>query len=211
MLNLGLSNVVVKNYSGTSNKISIQLFFNLSSAYPTDRVKRVLMASTIDALTSLNLCNGKEPEIIINATNELGVEYSIKYFISSERIVEKDKINDLIYKKVISHLAFTGMTLASRDSIFPTEQSYFQFGYDKKLILFHNELFSHFTEEEVKQLSTSISVYPISKDATLIQQGESGESMFLVVEGLFQVTMKTEDDKKLKLAMLSPGSYLGEM
>ncbi len=206
-----LSNVVVKNYSGSADKITNEILFNLSLAYPTDRVKRVLRASAIDALTNLNLCEGKEPKVIINSTGELGIEYSVKYFIKPERITDKKEIDDLIYKKVISHLTYTGMTLSTKDSIFPTEQSYFQFGYDKKLILLHNELFAHFTENEIEQLSKIISVYPTPKDSVLIKQGESGESMFLVVEGLFQVSMVTEDDKKLELAMLSPGAYLGEM
>ncbi len=206
-----LSNVVVKNYSGSTDLITIQLFFNLSSAYPTDRVKRVLKASVIDALTPLDLINEKEPEVSINGTNELGIEYSIKYLIKPEAIVDRSKIDDLIYKKVLSHLSFTGMKLITKDSLFPTEQSYFQFGFDKKLILLHNELFSLFTKEEIEQLSKKVSVFPAIKNDVLIQQGESGDSMFLVVEGVLEVSMTTEDNKTIQLALLSPGAYLGEM
>ncbi|MCF6268181.1 MAG: mechanosensitive ion channel family protein [Melioribacteraceae bacterium] len=205
-----LSNIVVKNYSGSKDQVSIQLFFNLSSAYPTERVKRVLMASVIDALTPLNISD-KEPEINISATNELGIEYSIKYFIRPEKITERTEINDLIYKKVLSHLSFTGMKLITKDSLFPTEQSYFQFGYDKKLILLHNELFSHFTKKEIDQLSRKISVFSVAKEDVLIKQNESGESMFLVVEGLLKVSMKTAKGEVIQLAILSPGAYLGEM
>lgn len=206
-----LSNVIVKNYSGATEQITIQLFFNLSSAYPTERVKRVLKASALDALTPLYISDGKEPEININATNELGIEYSVKYLIRPEKITDRSEINDLIYKKVISHLSYTGMKLITKDSLFPTEQSYFQFGYDKKLILLHNELFSLFTKNEIEQLSEKISLVPLSKDDVLIQQGESGGSMFLVVEGLFQVSMTANNDENIQLALLSPGAYLGEM
>jgi len=206
-----LSNVIVKNYSGSKDLITVQLLFNLSSAYPTERVKRVLKASVIDALTPHNLLDKNEPEISINDTNELGIEYSIKYLIKPEKIVDRSKIDDLIYKKVLSHLSYTGMKLITKDSLFPTEQSYFQFGFDKKLILMHNELFSHFTQKEIDQLSKKINVLSVSKDSILIKQGESGESMFLVVEGLLQVSMTTDKNEKIDLALLSPGAYLGEM
>jgi branched-chain amino acid transport system substrate-binding protein len=207
-----LSSVIVKNYTGITDEIKIELLFNLSSAYPTNRVIRVLEASVIDALIVLDLLEEKEPEININATNELGVEYSAKYFIKPEKIVERTKINDLIYSKVLSHLAFTGMKLITRDSIFPTEQGYFHFGYDKKLILIHNELFNPFTNKEIDKLSKNITIVPLKKDSTLIKQGDSGESMFLIVEGVLQVSMiREEDNQNIKLAVLSPGAYLGEM
>ena len=108
------------------------------------------------------VCSGN-----ISDTNELGIEYSIKYLIKPEKIVDKLKIDDLIYKKVLSHLSYTGMKLITKDSLFPTEQSYFQFGFDKKLILMHNELFSHFTQKEIDQLSNKITVFSISKDDVL--------------------------------------------
>jgi len=206
-----LSNVIVKNYSGSKDHIAIKLLFNLSSAYPTERVKRVLMASAIDALTPLNLSDENEPEINISDTNELGIEYSITYLLKPEKIIDRSKIDDLIYKKVLSHLSYTGMKLITKDSLFPTEQSYFQFGFDKKLILMHNELFSHFIKKEIDQLSQKIKVFSVSKDDVLIQQSESGESMFLVVEGLLQVSMTTDKNEKIDLALLSPGAYLGEM
>ncbi len=206
-----LTSVIIKNYSGITDEISIELLFNLSSAYPTERVMRVLKASVVDALLTLNLLSKtNEPKITINATNELGIEYSAKYYVQPKHITDRDELNNLIYSKVLSHLTHTGMKLITKDSKFPTAQSYFQFGYDKKFILLHNELFSLFTTNEIENLSDSITLVSKSKDTVLIKEEDSGESMFLLVEGLLRVSTTT-DDKEIELAVLSPGAYLGEM
>lgn len=205
-----LNSVVVKNYSGTFDEISIELLLNLSSAYPTERVMRVLKASATDALLALNLLSKNGPKITINATNELGIEYSVKYYIQPKHIIDRTKINNLIYSKVLSHLTHTGMKLITKDSQFPTAQSYFQFGYDKKFILLHNELFSLFTTNEINSLSDSITLVSKPKDTVLIKEKDSGESMFLLVEGLLRVSTKT-NNKEIELAILSPGAYIGEM
>ena len=47
-------------------------------------------------------------------------------------------------------------------------------------------------------------------EEVLFNQGDDGESLFVLVEGLLEVSMPTEGEKQ-HLSFLRPGSFLGEM
>ena len=74
------------------------------------------------------------------------------------------------------------------------------------------ELFSHLEDEELSLLTKTITRRVYAEGDHLIERGDVGESMFILVEGLVYVYADTGDGgEELKVAQIIPGQFFGEM
>jgi len=70
-------------------------------------------------------------------------------------------------------------------------------------------MFRFLTEESMKSLVEHSTVYGAPPGSILIEEGEAGESLFVVIYGNLRVSHDV-NDKHLNLALLQPGDYFGE-
>ena len=77
-------------------------------------------------------------------------------------------------------------------------------------LLSNIDLFKDFSEEMLQAITSSLHLQKFKPEEVLFNQGDDGESLFVLVEGLLEVSMQTEGKKK-HLSFLRPGSFLGEM
>ena len=77
-------------------------------------------------------------------------------------------------------------------------------------LLSNIDLFKDFSEEMLQAITSSLHLQKFKPDEILFNQGDDGESIFVLVEGLLEVSMPTEGEKE-HLSFLRPGSFLGEM
>lgn len=52
---------------------------------------------------------------------------------------------------------------------------------------------------------------PFAEDELIVEQGSTGDAMFIVADGTVRVLHKTSSDKTTELARLGPGAFFGEM
>ena len=71
-------------------------------------------------------------------------------------------------------------------------------------------LFKDFSEELLQAITDSFHLRELKSEEVLFNQGDDGESLFVLVEGLLEVSSQIEDEKR-HLSFLRPGSFLGEM
>ncbi len=211
-----LSNFIIKNFTGTEDEIQFVLSLTLDFSIPTERVKRILFAAAKDALLSLDLECSNEPTVKLKRTYELGVEYNVYYWIKPWENISPVDMNDKINSTILDHLKNSGLTLAypkveRYSKKIPINQIDLDSSKDRKQILANNEFFNLFNSEELKKLSEKIRPSYFKMNETLIQQRASGDSMFILIEGLLDVSMVTENDEKINIGRLTPGEYFGEM
>ncbi len=53
--------------------------------------------------------------------------------------------------------------------------------------------------------------HELQRDAMICKQGQPGDSLFLVVEGVLEVSVTGSSGERIVLARIEPGSYVGEM
>ena len=211
-----ISNFIIKNFTGTEDEIQFVLSLTLDFSIPTERVKRILFAAAKDALLSLDLECSNEPTVKLKRTYELGVEYNVYYWIKPWENISPVDMNDKINSTILDHLKNSGLTLAypkveRYSKKIPINQIDLDSSKDRKQILANNEFFNLFNSEELKKLSEKITPSYFKMNETLIQQRASGDSMFILIEGLLDVSMVTENDEKINIGRLTPGEYFGEM
>ena len=71
-------------------------------------------------------------------------------------------------------------------------------------------LFKDFSEELLQAITDSFHLRELKPEEVLFNQGDDGESLFVLVEGLLEVSSQIEGEKR-HLSFLRPGSFLGEM
>jgi len=112
------------------------------------------------------------------------------------------------------HLTYAGITPSyDRQDIFyekmPSQKSW-RNKEDRMDLLSKIELFKDFSAELLESISDSFKLKSLKSKEVLIKQGDDGESLFVLVEGLLDVSLQVGDEER-HLTLLPPGSFLGEM
>jgi CRP-like cAMP-binding protein len=81
---------------------------------------------------------------------------------------------------------------------------------DRMDLLSNIALFQDFSGELLEAITNSFHLRELKLEEVLFSQGDGGESLFVLVEGLLEVSSQVEGEKR-HLSFLRPGSFLGEM
>jgi CRP/FNR family cyclic AMP-dependent transcriptional regulator len=71
--------------------------------------------------------------------------------------------------------------------------------------------FAPLAEDTVREIATSGVVRQFPKNAVLINEGEHGDSLFIVLSGRVKVFASNEAGKEVVIDFHGPGEYIGEM
>lgn len=72
-------------------------------------------------------------------------------------------------------------------------------------------LFASFTDEELGELANRAQTIDCAAEEAVCQEGEEGDSLFLIMNGSVRVTHTTEKGLDQPITLLGPGACLGEM
>ncbi len=72
-------------------------------------------------------------------------------------------------------------------------------------------IFGALTDDEIRQLASTIRPIELGPVERIIVQGRKGTSLFIVAEGNLEVMVRQKDGVDLRVAMLEQGSVFGEM
>jgi HEAT repeat protein len=81
---------------------------------------------------------------------------------------------------------------------------------ERMLLLSRVPLFAQLTLEQLEAIDATMSEVHYMEGETITREGETGDELFVVLEGEVSIYKETEGDRLL-LSTLGPGSYLGEM
>lgn len=190
----------------------------LDFSVPTDRALRILTAGALSAVGRGGVLEKPEPNVIIAGTNEFGVEYRIRFWTGPWHDgITAGTARSAIMGSVLSHLRVTGITPAypKQDvyhSRMPTRhQDVESLGYLTKLLR-QTEIFRQLEDEELLTLATQMHRRVVSAGMHVICQGEAGDSMFILSEGLLHAFIHSEDGGAyVKVGQIEPGEFFGEM
>jgi CRP-like cAMP-binding protein len=75
----------------------------------------------------------------------------------------------------------------------------------------HNALFDDFTEADLTQLGAYMRVYVAPSGGVIIREGDPGDFLLFIVDGLVDVTKTDRHGQVKRIAVTPPGQALGEM
>jgi uncharacterized membrane protein len=82
---------------------------------------------------------------------------------------------------------------------------------DSTELLANTNLFDDLSPEDVAALAANLKPQKLSAGQSLFQKGDSGDSMFLVTDGVVRIFLPGEGGKKVNLREVHVGHYFGEL
>jgi len=72
-------------------------------------------------------------------------------------------------------------------------------------------LFSELDDEEFGLVQKLITFHDVTKKSVVLQEGEEGNSLFVIISGSVKISYYAPDGREVVLSLLAPGDFFGEM
>jgi small-conductance mechanosensitive channel len=213
-----LGEKVVTNLWGSGPESRFDTSVVLDFSIPADRALRVLQAGAHAAIGQCGVINSPPPNVIVGATNQLGIEYKIRFWTGPWQNGNTfGTARGAIMTSVLGHLKQAGITPAyPKQDLFyaemPTRHLNTQSLEDRAQLLAQTEIFKHLEKTDIRSLAQLMQERVFRRGERLILQGASGDSMFILSEGLLHAFVNTDGNgTELKVGQIVPGEFFGEM
>jgi small-conductance mechanosensitive channel len=192
-----------KNYSTPKRSFRVLVPVVLDYNVPVEVARRLLLAAVRGAPLVLR---EPPPDVMLDSFTDHGLSYLVRFWVADYEpmVPARDQVMACIHR----HLRLGGVQLChARQDVTLARAAPTPGAEGRRMAaLRHVELFRALTEGDVNELTEALSVRRIPAGAAVVQAGEAGASLFVVVEGLLEVRGGTE-----VLATLGPGEVFGEM
>jgi small-conductance mechanosensitive channel/CRP-like cAMP-binding protein len=198
----------LRNYSRPERYYRDSFKITLPNTVTAHQAERNLIAAArqIDSVAVLPIA----PTAQIAAFNERGIEWELKY-----PVPDADKASSIrhrIKRNVMRNLHYSGIKLP-RATVEMTEIAAPQVTVeltDDQAFLLSFELFTTLMLEELEVLCRGMSRRLVEAGKAIVTQGEEGDSLFVLREGLLSVTINA-DGIDTVVGQIVPGNFFGEM
>jgi small-conductance mechanosensitive channel/CRP-like cAMP-binding protein len=215
--NSRIGDMVVTNFSKPNTCAEFELLFSLDFSVPSDRVLRVLTAAAM-AVTGNGILEDEEhePKARIKAISHEGVEYKLKYWVDCAK-VGPGKARHRVLESVLDgfHQAGLAPSQPKQDLFYapmPNRQLDTRSLADRMELLSRIELFSTLEQSDLETLALDLNQLYIDSGQKVITQGEPGDSMFIVIEGLLHVLIDFQGaGQQTRVGHVRAGEFFGEM
>jgi branched-chain amino acid transport system substrate-binding protein len=207
-----LAEARLTNYSLPTRSSDLIVLIHLR--VPLERARRILAAATRIAAQSGNgLLAEPAPHVLVDSENERGVCYKLLVSYDISRIAPYEA-KSVVLKHIFKHLQQAGIEPGRprREVVWQRREYALDWRHyaDRKNLLETSQLFQCLTDAESEYLAQHLLIRHFNRGETLIRQGEPGNSMFGLAEGLLSVYVEREEDS-LKVSQIQAGSFFGEM
>ena len=186
------------------------------TAEPVERAKRILLSAMLCADGVLPT---PRPDVVVEAVTPNGISYVARYWMNDfGRVL---LVRDAVLTAVLGNLARAGIEPARpKQEIRRRQPGPPDGGSLRRGLLRQLELFDAFDDKEVDALAQAMRQFHIPAGTAAVRQGDAGESLFVIAEGVFDVQAAaptptdTEDGQRpgvVHLTRLRPGDLFGEM
>lgn len=209
------------NFSRPNPSFRASVPILLDHEVPVERAKRILLSAMLCADGVLPI---PRPDVIVEAVTPNGISYQARFWTDDGGRVSL--VRDAVLTAALANLARAGIEPARPKQEVRRRQPA-QPGTDmlRHSLLRQLELFDAFDDEEIGALAQAMRELHLPAGTAAVRQGEAGESLFVIAEGVFdvQVTAPGSTDAAsiipndgqrpgvIHLTRLRPGDLFGEM
>lgn len=209
-----LTNTVITNFSLPQTAARFEMDIVLDFSVPTKRALRILSAALVSCIGPKGPLADPAPKVRVNAITEFGVQYRLRYYLEPAD-VSPSKARNTITEALVSHINQAGIALSyPRHDLFlarmPWRQKSWTYLKDQIRQLQRLSMFSQLEESDLEFIAKNMTLHELEKQSVIVTQGDAGDSMFILAEGLLEVLINQADGTPLKVADLAPGTFFGE-
>jgi small-conductance mechanosensitive channel/CRP-like cAMP-binding protein len=212
-----LATLVVTNRGAVAQRMRDEVSVTLDFSIATERARRILQAAAVQATDGPGFCNDPAPRVLVGAVGPDGIEYLVRYWTTVWKQLSPSGARDVVTSAIVEHLRQAGLAPGhSKEDLFfapmPSRQIDSLSDADCAELLSRVELFRALDENDLALLATGVHRVTVHAGTALLNVGDPGESMFIVVEGVLDVLVSDPDGgAPRRVSRIGPGEVIGEM
>ncbi|MFN8389812.1 MAG: mechanosensitive ion channel family protein [Bdellovibrionota bacterium] len=199
----------IRNFSRPSGEHGVEVEIGFSYNDPPNKVKHILrsIASTTPGIVSDDVATRTL------AYGDSEIRYQVRFYIGDyERLpdIQEEYLTQVWYAVRRNGLTIpfpirtvykTEMPLSPREETAP----------EIRRLLEGVEIFSPLEEEELDDLARDAVVHEFAKGERIVTQGDSGDALYVIMNGAARVCVQGENNSEFEVARLEAGQFFGEM
>ena len=209
------------NFSRPNPSFRASVPILLDHEVPVERAKRILLSAMLCADGVLPI---PRPDVIVEGVTPNGITYLARFWTDDGGRVSL--VRDAVLTGVLANLARAGIEPARpKQEVRRRQPAQLDTDTLRHSLLRQLELFDAFDDEEVGALAQAMRELHLPTGTAAVRQGEAGESLFVIAEGVFDVQVAApgstdsasiipNDGQRpgvIHLTRLRPGDLFGEM
>lgn len=212
-----LAEDLVTNFTRPSAATRYECTIDLDPSVPADRAKNILLGAARSLAGTRGFVGDREPAVLVSGTSERGVEYLIRFWILPWNPLSPTAARDAVLTRALQHLAVAGLAPArgkmelfydriatARDPDTTTE--------GRAAMLEGVQLFASLEDGDRFRLAADLKRLALPPQETVVDQGETGDTLFVIAEGALDVLVRTDQSPEpVRVATLGAGDFFGEM
>lgn len=209
--------MAVTNFAHADHNTRLETEIVLDFDVPTERACRILLAGATAATVEQGIMETPAPHVIVGAATERGVTYRIRYW---GKLSENSPamLHDKVMRHLLRHMLVAGLTPSvPKEDVFhetkPKRLLDHDADQDRAAVLARTDLFGKsLSRDELSQLANNAAVLSMEKNKYLVREGDPGDSLFVLVEGVLDVFVNSEQDgTPVQVGKVEAGEIFGEM
>ncbi|HEY4918965.1 MAG TPA: mechanosensitive ion channel family protein [Xanthobacteraceae bacterium] len=210
-----LAESVILNRSAPDETSWYDFIIKLDFSVDADRAIRVLESAARMAAAEGGPLASPAPDVLVAAVDETGVHYRVAFAVDPAKMVPR-KARHLLLKHVLDNLHHSGLSPAlAKQDIFVARAAARELDHEdvahRVQSLSRVDLFAAFDAAALDGLARQVMVRLVPAGSVVVEQGEPGQSMFVVVEGDLRVHVPEADGTLREAGYLRAGDFFGEM
>ncbi len=204
----------IVNYSRPTPLQRLHVQVGVAYRHPPGLVKDVLVRAAIGVE---GVAAAPAPEAIVTGYGDFAIQYDLRYYIGDYARVEQ--IRDAVTTRVWYELRRADMTIpfpireVTMRALPEDHEARAQERLRREVFaaLRPLPLFAPLSDAQIEQLVRGAALQRYTAGEALVQQGEAGDSLFVIKSGKVRVEVRGENAPATTLDELGPADFFGEM
>ena len=213
--NREIGNSTITVYSNPTPHYRFAVPVELDYTVEAADAKRILFAAAMAVTQNPTFVRAPKPSIVIENFLASGVGYSVRFCLDMSDDVSVVNAKSLVLESIFRHLRLEGLSpsfskLESYPSEFPDLLAV-RPPPDPAKVLANISFLKLLTDTERDYISKHGRISLWKPQQTIIEKGDAGESMFVVLEGVLEVFGNSENGVRIRVGQIQAGEIFGEM
>lgn len=212
--NATVSKDIVTNHSRPDRNHMCRVEVGLSYDSKPDTVKSII-TSTLEKMDGV--LDLPPPRVFLKQFSDYSILYEVRFWINEYH--RRPELENIVRTRIWYSLRRNGMTIPFpiRDVTVRevSRQDEDRVREDLRMEVVRGlrgvELFRPLTDQQIEELARHSSRLIYSSGETLVRQGDSGDSLFIITGGEVEITVSDGSGRSTHVADLTAGDYFGEM
>ncbi|MCD4774811.1 MAG: mechanosensitive ion channel family protein [Candidatus Aegiribacteria sp.] len=212
--NATVSKDIVTNYSRPDRNHMCRISVGMAYADQPGKMKRII----ISILKKMDgVLDAPSPRVFLSKFDDYSIIYDVRFWISEYH--RRPELENAVRTRIWYGLKRNGLTIPFpiRDvtirEVSAEQEDRVNENMKQDVIreLRNIELFKPLSYDQIDELAANSSKLLFSKGELLVQQGDSGDSLFIISDGEVEISVSDSTGRRTHLVDLHRGDYFGEM